>query len=115
MNGVSIRPAQRKDLGAIASLLEELNVHVVSASPVSEGALERVYSVMEGQPDFYGNYVAVIDKQVVGLLSMVFYKTYFHAGGIALSNELVVPERMRGSGIGTALLKVPGFHPDLRI
>ena len=105
MKGVSIRPAQKKDLGAIASLLEELNVHVASASTVSKGALERVYSVMAGQPDFYRNYVAVIDKQVAGLLSMVFYKTYFHAGGTALINELVVAKRMRGSGVGTSLVK----------
>ncbi len=56
-------------------------------------------------PDVYRNYVAVEHSRVVGLISLVFYKTLLHDGGTALVNELVVSSSERGRGIGTQLVK----------
>jgi len=57
-------------------------------------------------PDVYRNYVAVEHSRVVGLISLVFFKTLLHEGGTALINELVVSDSERSRGIGTQLVKV---------
>lgn len=55
---------------------------------------------MNQSPKIYHNLVAVIGDQIVGFLSLVCYATFFHEGGTALINELIVDADWRGRGIG---------------
>ena len=49
--------------------------------------------------------MAAEEQRVVGVLSMVLYKTLLHVGGTALINELVVSRSFRGRGIGGKLIE----------
>ena len=60
---------------------------------------------MQAQPKVYRNFVAESEGRIVGFLSMVLYRTFFHAGGTALINELVVADGFQGRGIGRSLVK----------
>ena len=42
---------------------------------------------------------------MAGFLSMIFYRTFFHRGGTALVNELVVDGQQRGLGLGQLLMQ----------
>lgn len=42
------------------------------------------YQVMQQHPDIYQNYVFCIEDEVVGFLSFVFYRSFFHKRGTAL-------------------------------
>jgi GNAT superfamily N-acetyltransferase len=59
---------------------------------------------MEQYPEIYCNLIAEEDGDAVGFLSLIFYKTFFHRGGTALINELVISQPYRSKGVGTALM-----------
>jgi ribosomal protein S18 acetylase RimI-like enzyme len=46
-----------------------------------------------------------MDDQVIGFLSLVLYRSFFHRKGTALVNELVVKKEFRNQQIGKALLE----------
>ncbi|MDD5601285.1 MAG: GNAT family N-acetyltransferase [Actinomycetota bacterium] len=48
--------------------------------------------------------VAVKDGDIIGFISIIFYKTLFHSGGTALINELIVSEDYRRKGVGKKLI-----------
>ena len=52
----------------------------------------------------YHNYVAEFHGDIVGFISLVIYKTFFHSGGTALINELIIDVKYRGKGLGTKLI-----------
>jgi ribosomal protein S18 acetylase RimI-like enzyme len=60
---------------------------------------------MQSSPGTYHNLVAEVQGRVVGLLSLVCYRTLFHQGGTALINELVVQAGQRGRGVGRLLVR----------
>jgi ribosomal protein S18 acetylase RimI-like enzyme len=103
------RPVVREmlppDLGQVRTLLAELAAYTAHGD-VNRGEADRegILAAMTRMPDIYSNWVAVEGARVVGFLSLVFYKTLFHAGGTALINELVVAGDRRGRGIGRALV-----------
>lgn len=104
MNDLTIRELSPDDLTAVAGLLRELAEHAHAALDASLDHLEEVLRAMLRQPESYTNLVAVSDGAVIGLLSMVSYKSFYHRTGTALINELVVTERARGLGVGRALV-----------
>jgi ribosomal protein S18 acetylase RimI-like enzyme len=61
---------------------------------------------MGRDPALYKNMVAVTGGKVVGFLSMVYYKSFYHQVGTALINQLVVSETSRNLGIGKALVRM---------
>jgi GNAT superfamily N-acetyltransferase len=66
---------------------------------------EKVFRRMARTPEVYLNLVAVVEGQIAGFISVVFYQTFFHGGGTALINELIVSREQRGGGIGRALVQ----------
>ncbi len=102
---IEVRELRSGDLDAIVSLLGKLGEVTSPGSPVKDRVVHRTYELMARFRDVYRNYVAVEHSRVVGLISLVFYKTLLHEGGTALINELVVSGSERGRGIGTQLVK----------
>lgn len=99
-----IRRLQASDLPVVQGLLEQLS-DTAHADTFQPGRLEQLLAEMETLPHIYLNLVYETDGMVCGFLSMVFYRTLFHAGGTALINELVVDRSARGQGLGRALVQ----------
>ena len=59
---------------------------------------------MARSPETYLNLVAVESEGVVGFVSAIFYRSFFHEGGTAMINELVVDEARRREGVGRTLV-----------
>jgi ribosomal protein S18 acetylase RimI-like enzyme len=72
---------------------------------LEEGNLLRHFKAMEENTDVYENYVITDDGSVVGYMSLLFYRSLFHAEGTAQINELVVDGKHRNKGYGKALLQ----------
>lgn len=105
MSAILVRPCLPADLPAVHSLLAQLEEVASSGGGLSLKQLAAMYDEMDTAPDFYLNLVAVSGETVLGFISLVFYKTFFHKGGTALINELVVSSAARGQGIGRMLIE----------
>lgn len=57
-----------------------------------------LFDEMARSPETYLNLVAVESEGVVGFVSAIFYRSFFHEGGTAMINELVVDEARRSPG-----------------
>jgi ribosomal protein S18 acetylase RimI-like enzyme len=102
---VEIREARPEDLEAIVALLGELREVTSLNGPVESASVKTIFEQMLRLPDVYRNYLAEENRRIVGLISLVLYKTLLHAGGTALINELVVSQRARRRGIGRKLVE----------
>lgn len=99
-----IRPCEIDDLPAVQRLLEQLNEVAHIQSPLDAQHLRDLWREMSAAPEIYLNLVCEVQGQVAGFLSLIFYRTFFHHGGTALINELVVDAAWRGQGLGQALI-----------
>ena len=102
---IEVREARLEDLDAIVSLMGQLQEVTTLDGPVDPASVKSSYESMLRSRGMYRNYLAVEGQEVVGLVSLVLYKTLLHAGGTALINELVVAEAARGRGIGRRLVR----------
>lgn len=102
---VEVRPLQERDLPAVLDLLQELSEVASSTSSFTLEHLASLFREMSALPEVYLNLVAVVDGEVAGFISLIFYRTLFHKGGTALINELVVKKERRGLGIGQRLVE----------
>ena len=105
MDGILIRPILDKDLLAIADLLRQLADHAHSTFEMDVYHVRSVYSKMISSPQSYKNLVACKNEVAVGFISVVYYLSFFHEGGTALINELIVAADHRNQGIGKALVQ----------
>ncbi len=99
-----IRPMQAGDFPAIQQLIFQLTNAVESQHAITQTQLEDVLEYIRDKPEMYLTLVAEEEKQVVGLLALVFYRVWFHPGGTALITELIVDQDYRGLGIGALLM-----------
>jgi ribosomal protein S18 acetylase RimI-like enzyme len=104
MNKVIIREMTSDDLAAVQCLLQQLDGMFKSEHDISFNAVRTTFLEMEGKRDIYINYIAQYEDTIVGFISAVRYKTFFHKRGTALINELIIDERYRGKGIGEKLV-----------
>jgi ribosomal protein S18 acetylase RimI-like enzyme len=103
---VVYRLCEPGDARDVAGLLRQLQEHASTAELPDESRLAAILAEMTGRREVYWNLVAAVPAgRVVGFLSMVAYRTLFHAGGTALINELVVHRDYRGRGIGRELVR----------
>ncbi|MCX6031561.1 MAG: GNAT family N-acetyltransferase [Chloroflexi bacterium] len=105
MTSIEIRPCEMRDLPAVRDLMIQLSEAAHATNDFELTFLAELFQRMARTPEIYLNYAAVADGQVVGFVSVIFYQTFFHRGGTALINELIVNREQRGSGIGRALVK----------
>lgn len=99
-----IRPMQAGDFQAIQQLILQLTNAVESSHTITQNQLENVLEYICEKPEMYLTLVAEEENVVVGMLSLVFYRVWFHPGGTALITELVVDQNFRGKGIGAQLM-----------
>jgi len=97
---LTLRPAQQQDDLAIASLISELAASSGETTPIMAGYV-RHYLEFPG----CNVLVAILDQQVVGLLSYSLRPNLFHAGNSCTIEELIVAQPFRKRGIGGALLE----------
>ena len=94
---IEIRELRDGDLESVRGLLAQLAAHASTAGgSVASIDIESIYRELRETPSVYQNWVAVEGERAIGFLSLIFYKTLFHAGGTALINELVVDRDRRG-------------------
>jgi ribosomal protein S18 acetylase RimI-like enzyme len=102
---ISVRELEQRDLAEVRGLLAQLSEHTSGgARELGEIDIESIFRTMGRAVDLYANWVAVDAQSIVGFLSLIFYKTLFHAGGTALINELVIAKEHRGQGAGRLLV-----------
>ena len=95
---VSIRAAELSDAPSIASLMDELGYPTRTAD--MQMRLEPIL-----QDSRYRTFVAVRSGKIVGMIGTFCYRSYEHNNVGARILALVVTQKMRGEGIGRALVK----------
>jgi GNAT superfamily N-acetyltransferase len=102
---ITIRTLSFTDIEALQRLMTELAEASGNPHPLlSKEELAELLKDMELFPEIYCNLIAEEDGSAVGFLSLILYKTFFHQGGTALINELVVSKPYRSQGVGAALI-----------
>jgi ribosomal protein S18 acetylase RimI-like enzyme len=101
---VNIRPISQADLPAVARLMEELGQTAGTQAALSLEAVTKMWNLMQGSPEVYLNLVAEVEGIVIGVASLLFYRSFLHRTGSAQINELVVASGWRGKGIGEKLV-----------
>jgi ribosomal protein S18 acetylase RimI-like enzyme len=105
MDGILIRPALEQDFGVIVELLRQLTYRAHTTFELNIDHVRSIYAKMISNPQSYKNLLACKNGAVVGFISVVYYLSFFHKGGTALINELIVAKDHRNEGIGKALLR----------
>ncbi len=106
----------KNDIPYVQKLIEQLDYICKSGHDISINAVSRTFLDMNRNNNIYNNYVAVLHEKIIGFISAVFYKTFFHTGGTALINELIIDENYRRKKIGEKLiLKIKELAEDLNI
>jgi len=101
---MNIRLLTANDLSSVNRLILQLAVDTGFDFSIRPNQVKVIFERMAQHPDLYLNLVAEQAGDVVGLVSVVCYKTWFHPGGTALINELIVDEPARNQGIGKQLI-----------
>ncbi|TLM99781.1 GNAT family N-acetyltransferase [bacterium] len=99
-----IRVMNIEDLQKIQPLIGQLAESVANSHETRFEQFTEVFTHMADYPEMYLNLVADQEGEVVGLISLLFYRVWFHPGGTALINELIVDRRYRSQGIGALLI-----------
>jgi GNAT superfamily N-acetyltransferase len=99
LEGTVIREVQQGDTADVLQLLRQL---------WPEGHLDeaRIGAIVEryvGDPGYW-IYGYEVEGVLRGLVTVSFRWTLFHAGQVAIIEDLVVDEGFKGQGMGTALL-----------
>lgn len=102
MDGITTRPASRKDIPAILELLYELG----RPKPRSDSDLGMFGSLVEKYISDQDKQVLVaeLDAKVVGAVSMEFMDRLNQTGHEMYIPELIVAEECQGQGIGRELI-----------
>ena len=94
---MSVRPAVEGDLERVHSLLEQL----MPAQLERRQAAWAKALADEG----YAAWIAEVDGEPGGFIDLILFPDVAHGGTVGLINNLVVDERLRGRGLGGALLQ----------
>ncbi|MDD3057002.1 MAG: GNAT family N-acetyltransferase [Sphaerochaeta sp.] len=100
-----IRTMEEQDISAVRSLILQLASDLGEEFDLDHAHYLLQYQAMQQHPDIYHNSVYCFEDEVVGFLSLVFYRSFFHKKGTALVNELVVQKTLRNQRIGKALIE----------
>lgn len=97
-----IRDAQANDMAQVHQLIKELAVYEKEDDAV-EVTVEDLIRDGFGPKQLFHCYVAESEEEIVGM-ALLFQRYSTWKGPIIHLEDLIVTERMRGSGLGTALL-----------
>jgi ribosomal protein S18 acetylase RimI-like enzyme len=99
-----IRPCLHDDLPAVLLLMMQLNEFSHNEQNLFQENLEKHFLEMEKHPAIYQNVVLDRKGTILGFMSLIYYRSFFHKAGSAQINELIVDEKARGQGIGKQLV-----------
>jgi len=103
MNNISVREAKETDLPMIQTLTRELIKTINNTKGIDvQLALDNCKHLIHEPHSYF--FVAVMNKTIVGFITVSIRKTLLHQGLSGLINELVVTEKYRGKGIGKQLI-----------
>ncbi|MDB2612232.1 GNAT family N-acetyltransferase [Flavobacteriaceae bacterium] len=97
-----IRNASSKDMSAVLQLIVELAVFEKEPNAVEITEKSLIEDGFQGTPAFKC-FVATVDDKVVGT-ALIYHRFSTWKGKILHLEDLIVTQKMRGHGIGTALL-----------
>lgn len=110
----SIRDAQQEDMQQVLTLIQELAEFENDPNAV-EVTKEDLVKDGFGENKLFHCFVAEKDKQIVGI-ALVYPRYSTWKGPVIHLEDLIVAEKMRGSGLGTALLnEVVKYGHDLGV
>jgi GNAT superfamily N-acetyltransferase len=98
----NIRNASSKDMSAVLQLIVELAVFEKEPNAVEITEQSLIEDGFQGTPAFKC-FVATVDDKVVGT-ALIYNRFSTWKGKILHLEDLIVTQKMRGHGIGTALL-----------
>jgi ribosomal protein S18 acetylase RimI-like enzyme len=101
---MKIRSMTQDDIPAVLMLMNELSLALGEDEPVDDATLYGHYEAMQKNSDMYMNLVLEVDRQIVGFMSLLFYRSFLHHKGTALINELIIKKGFRGNSYGRELL-----------
>jgi len=100
--GFSIRNARREDMGQVLALIQELAVFEKDPDAV-EVTKEDLINDGFGKNKQFHCFVAEKEGNIVGM-ALIYHRYSTWKGPTVHLEDLIVSQRMRGSGLGTALL-----------
>ena len=98
-----IRSWEMEDLPKVNELLAKLSRAIGFDYHDSVDILRDHFLEMGQSPGVYATYVYTVGAEVIGLVSLVFYRSALGRKGTALVGELVVDDGFRDKGIGREL------------
>ena len=102
-DSLAVRPATPADLPALMSLLGQLtDVMEAPVQSLPERVAENIRRFSETPNGLL--LVAERNAQIVGLVSLNLRRTLLHPKPVALIDELVVADSVRGQGVGRRLI-----------
>ncbi|NQZ42738.1 MAG: GNAT family N-acetyltransferase [Flavobacteriaceae bacterium] len=108
----SIRDAVAEDMDDVLGLIKELASYENELDEVEVTSTELIADGFGAEKRFHC-FVAEAEKEVVGI-ALVFERYSTWKGRVVHLEDLIVTEKMRGSGLGTALLKAVVSYADER-
>lgn len=104
LDDIVIKEMNKNDITYVQKLIKQLDYIYKSGHDISINAISNTFLEMEKNKNIYKNFIAVLNEKIIGFISAVFYKTFFHTGGTAFINELIIDENFRGKKIGEKLI-----------
>ncbi|WP_026754686.1 GNAT family N-acetyltransferase [Sediminibacter sp. Hel_I_10] len=98
----TIRKASREDMASVLNLIEELAEFEKEPQEVELNISDLEQAGFGASPQFTC-FVAEVNSVIVGL-ALVYYRFSTWKGRVLHLEDLIVRQKMRGSGLGTALL-----------
>ena len=103
MSDVAIEPAIAEDLDELSSLLGELFSEESDFRPNKEKQLRGLRLIFE-QPSRGRVFVLRRDRNIVGMINLLFTISTAEGGFVILLEDLVIHKEHRGHGFGSMLL-----------
>ena len=100
---VSVRDARKEDMPKVLELIHDLAVFEKEPEAVEVTLKELEAAGFDGQADFKC-FVGEVNKEIVGM-ALVYFRFSTWKGKIVHLEDLIVKEKMRGKGVGSALYK----------
>ena len=96
-----IRKGEKKDMNAVLELIQELATFENEPDAVVVTVDDLIQDGFGANPLFY-TFVAELDEEIVGI-ALYYYRYSTWKGKTIHLEDLIVKEKMRGSGLGFAL------------
>ena len=95
--------AKLEDLESLSKLLSDLFNQEIEFSPDSKKQLNSLKKIISNK-NIGKIYTAKIDKEIAGMVSLVYTESTALGGRVALLEDMIIKKEFRGAGIGSKLI-----------